>query len=1092
MVAEKTKVDKVTTIFLLSLWAALPSFAADIWIEAEDFTDRGEWVVDTQFTHLMGSAYLMAPGVLAPVGVASTSFNVGDAGAYAVWVRSKDWVPEFHPGKFRVSIDGSECGGVLGASGKRGWAWERVSEVNLLTGEHRLSLEDLCGAFARCDVVWLTTDMNAVPDDDYAKTEELRRRMSPCGDVEDAGVFDVVVVGAGPAGVCAAVAAARGGAKTALVHDRPVLGGNCSDEIGIRTDGAATFHHPGWGERGIVKEWNALNENKSRRWLSAAAAKLLGNEPNVKVFCNERVIGAEGRISAVLSRNTMTGKRSRYSGKMFIDSTGDGWLGFYAGAEYRYGRESASEFGEPIDLAPSEPDGLTMSGCLTYYKYEFKARPVEFHTPDWADILPQGFTRRVEGLDRPWWLEHPNSLDDMNNGEEARDELIRYVFAYWGWLKNKSPLRAKAANAVLTKVPHINGRRESRRLVGDYILTANDLIEGRMFDDRVTYGGWGLDVHDVLGMQSPVSNGWGKGAKPRNVPIYSIPYRCLYSRNIPNLFMAGRNISVTHLALGSTRVGATCATEGQVVGTAAALCVARNLTPRELGKDIRTLQKRLLCDGMRIPMCIELMNPFAPSERIAFFGDSITHGGKYIQYIQLWEGLRHPGSGALFMNCGVGGNTAGQALRRFDADLLPMKPDCVFVMFGMNDVGRGNYATATPTEEQSSARMKSLSDFARNMTTIADRLASANISTAFMTPTPYDQYTKSKGECLVECNEPGLAACANIVRDIAAKRKLELVELHRPMTGMFKGNRDFRCCPDRVHPGKEGHLVIAAHILKAIGATPLVAQAAVDASSLTVLDVDNAVVTNVARSVSGVSFTYAPRSLPFPTLPEYMTVENNGLFPLTDTINREEISVVGLEAGEYELVFDGKVVARFSADELAGGVNVATLDTENQRRAQKAARPMGELLEKVGNLRDYALMVNMAMMSGIPESDRSRMDAYFDKWIEDTKTSSNHSTFCAFVENYRKVRASRTELMAQVESLRKAMSSERPASEQVEVRRLVESQLEQQVLISEHDDMNHRWIFEDGEAALKLNGAKFVSADGHGRCLSFSGMSDGG
>ena len=451
---------------------------------------------------------------------------------------------------------------------------------------------------------------------------------------------------------------------------------------------------------------------------------------------------------------------------------------------------------------------------------------------------------------------------------------------------------------------------------------------------------------------------------------------------------------------------------------------------------------------------IRVESPFASGERVVFFGDSITHIGRYIQYIQLWEGLRHPGSGALFMNCGVGGNTAGQALRRFDADLLPMKPDRVFVMFGMNDVGRGNYATATPTEEQSSARMKSLSEFARNMATIADRLASVNISTAFMTPTPYDQYTKSKGECLVECNEPGLASCADIVRDIAAKRGLELVELHRPMTGMFKGNLDFRFCPDRVHPGKEGHLVIAAHILKAIGATPLVAQAAVDASSLTVLDVDNAVVTNVARSVSGVSFTYAPRSLPFPTLPEYMTVENNGLFPLTDTINREEISVVGLEAGEYELVFDGKVVARFSADELAGGVNVATLDTENQRRAQKAARPMTELVELVRVLRNHQLVVGMTRNAGIPESDHARMDGHLDKWLESTKTSPHYSTFCAFVEDYRKVRADRAEMMTQVERLRKAMSSERPASEQVEVRRLVESQLEQQVLISEHDDMN--------------------------------------
>ena len=592
---------KKLNVALVAMMIQAAGASNDVWLEAERFSDKGRWVVDTQYTHLMGSAYLMASGVQEPIGSATTTFMVKEAGRYALWARSKDWVPEFHPGRFRISIDGARLGGELGATGRKGWTWERVGVVPLSRGEHRISLEDVSGAFARCDVVWLTDNLGAVPDDDYGKTEELRRRLLPECELRNAGEFDVVVVGAGPAGVCAAVAAARGGAKTALVHDRPVLGGNCSDEIGIRTDGAATFHHPGWEERGIVEEWNALNENKSRRRLSSAAARLLAKEPNASVFCNERVVGVEGRIAAAISRNTLTGERTRYAGKMFIDCTGDGWLGFYAGAEYMYGRESASEFGEPADLAPPKADGMTMSGCLTGYKYEFRNAPVAFAAPPWANVLPRGFTRKVDNLDRPWWLEHPNSIDDMTDGEEARDELIRYVFAYWGWLKNESPLKSMAANAALTEVPHINGRRESRRLVGDYVLTANDLLSGRMFDDRVAYGGWGLDVHDVMGMQSPVSNGWGKNARPRHVPIYSIPYRCLYSRNVQNLFMAGRNISVSHLALGSTRVGATCATEGQAVGTAAALCVSKGILPRDLCKRIRTLQSRLLRDGMRLP-----------------------------------------------------------------------------------------------------------------------------------------------------------------------------------------------------------------------------------------------------------------------------------------------------------------------------------------------------------------------------------------------------------------------------------------------------------------------------------------------------------
>ena len=427
--------------------------------------------------------------------------------------------------------------------------------------------------------------------------------------------------------------------------------------------------------------------------------------------------------------------------------------------------------------------------------------------------------------------------------------------------------------------------------------------------------------------------------------------------------------------------------------------------------------------------------PFEPGERVVCFGDSITHIGTYIQYLQLWENLRHPGSGVRLMNCGIGGDTAASGLARFDADLLPMKPGRVFVMFGMNDVGRENYATTTPTEAQATARKKSLADYAANMETLADRLAAANLRTVLMTPTPYDQYTKATGENLVQCNEPGLASCAEVVRGIAEKRGIDLVELHRPMTEMFKRNLDFRFCSDRVHPGNEGHLVMAAHALKALGASPLVARAEIDAASMSVHVADNAEVADVAKSENGLSFKYAPRSLPFPTLPEYKTVEDRGFFPMTDALNREEIAVAGLEKGEYELVFDGRTVARFSADELARGVNVATLDTENQRRAQKAAEPLRELQKTGCLLRDCALLVNMARKSGIPESDHSRMDTYFSKWLEDTKSSSYYNLFSRWVKNYRDVRERRQEIDKRVEWLEAAMAAERPAAEHIEVRR---------------------------------------------------------
>ena len=583
--------------------------ATRIWVEAEDFADRGAWQVETQFTHLMGSAYLIAPGVLKQIGSAKTTFDAPKGGRFAVWARCKDWVPEHHPGRFALAVDGRRLPNVLGASGRTGWTWEKAGEADLAAGSHALALEDLSGAFARCDAIFLTDDLKMTPADD--ETEALRTACRPQPAPSETETFDVVVVGAGPAGICAAVAAARHGARTALVSDRPVLGGNCSSEIGIGTGGASTWHHPkAWTERGIVREWNDL-KRPGEKGLSRAADRLVAGETNLVVFSNFRVVGSDapsreaGRGKAIRyaeALETLTGRRIRLRGKTFVDATGDGWLGYYAGASYRLGREAASEFGEPADLAPAKADALTMSGCLRCYGFEMRTADVPFETPAWANVLPAGFTRRPKGLGSPWWLEHPQSLDDLDGGEEARDELIRYNFAYWGWLKNASPLKEEARRAELVYVPLINGRRESRRLVGDVVLTANDLLAGRMFDDRVAYGGWGLDVHDVDGMQSADSNGWGKGTTPRAVPIYSIPFRALYSKDVPNLLMAGRDISVTHLALGSTRVGGTCAVQGQAVGTAAALCAARGLTPRRLGETaIRELQETLLADGVLIP-----------------------------------------------------------------------------------------------------------------------------------------------------------------------------------------------------------------------------------------------------------------------------------------------------------------------------------------------------------------------------------------------------------------------------------------------------------------------------------------------------------
>ena len=589
-----------------------------LWLEAENFADYGEWRLDTQFTHKMGSAYLLAAGVLKPVKPATTSVNFPKAGVWLAWARTKDWLPEYHPGKFRLSVAGRP-GRELGASGKVGWGWELAGEWELPAGEAKVALEDLSGAFARCDALLFTQDASYVPPNDAAACAAARLRFTGADaePVADAGNYDLVVVGAGPGGLGVAIAAARHGARVALVHDRPVLGGNASSEIGVPTDGAAVSH-PDAREGGICEEANLLSMVAPDHSISHAFREMADALPNLAVWDNQRVVavGMDGaRIATVEARCTLDGARRRWAGRLFVDCTGDGWVGVFAGAKRMYGREAAAEYGE--SQAPEVRDDLTMSGCLAsgtaeVYRYghmyigykqgRVGDEPVPYETPVWARILPEGFTRRVKHPEGEWWLEHGGRFDDLEDPERARDELVRINFAYWGWLKNEWPKKDTIRCNALVEMSHMNGRREGYRLVGDYILTANDCLQGRVFEDRVSYGGWALDTHDPLGIDNPTGNGFWKH-HPR-VPIYTIPFRCLYSVNVPNLMMAGRNISTTHIALGSTRVESTILTLGQAVGTAAAEMLKAGLTPREYGSDpvrIHRLQQLLLKDDQYIP-----------------------------------------------------------------------------------------------------------------------------------------------------------------------------------------------------------------------------------------------------------------------------------------------------------------------------------------------------------------------------------------------------------------------------------------------------------------------------------------------------------
>lgn len=572
-----------------------------LWIEAEDFADYGGWLMDTQFTHLMGSAYLIAATVGKPIDDAQTEIVVPRAGKWHLWVRTKNWLKDFSPGQFGVILGDKPSKRIFGASPVEKWGWESGGQYDLPQGPLVLRLKDLTGAYARCDAIVLTTDAKYTPPDDATALEKERARLTGLSlEPKFEGEYDVVVVGAGAAGCCAAISAARTGAKTALVQDRPVLGGNSSIELGVPINGAGSSHANA-RESGVIEEAGRIKARYNYHKMSEPFALVAAQEKNLTVFLNRHVLGADkagpDRIVGVQCRDTYTGARSYLRGKMFIDCTGDGWLGFYAGAKYRVGREAREEFNE--SHAPTAADRITMSGCLMgqlclSFRSVDTGKPNTFVPPDWASRLPKGeaLGRHIRSPSGEWWLEHPGDIDTLCDAEKSRDELIRISYGYWDYLKNSWTDRQRAATLKLAYVPINEGKRESRRLVGDYILTQNDVQQAVLFPDRIAHAGWPLDVHHPRGIFSGKE---GPFHSNDHLPVHNLPYRIIYSVNIENLLMAGRNASVSHIALGTVRVQGTLSTLGQAAGTAAGLCLKHNLSPRQLGQQrLAELQQTLL------------------------------------------------------------------------------------------------------------------------------------------------------------------------------------------------------------------------------------------------------------------------------------------------------------------------------------------------------------------------------------------------------------------------------------------------------------------------------------------------------------------
>ncbi len=422
---------------------------------------------------------------------------------------------------------------------------------------------------------------------------------------------DLAVVGGGLAGTCCALTAARAGARVVLIQDRPVLGGNASSEVRLWTLGATAHmtNNNRWArEGGVIDEILVENLYRNREGnpvlFDTVVLEKVVEEPNITLLLNTAAFAVEksgpDAIRAVRAFCPQNSTMYRVRAPLFCDASGDGVVGFLAGAAFRMGAESADEFGEKY--APPKAYGELLGHTIYFYSKD-TGRPVKFIPPSYAlkDItkIPRyrSFNTHDHGC-RYWWIEWGGRLDTVHDTEKIRWELWKVVYGVWDYIKNSGKF-PDAANLTLEWVGLIPGKRESRRFEGDAMLTQPEIVERRRHDDDVSFGGWSMDLHPADGIYSPEHGCSQVHAKG----IYPIPYRCLYSRNIDNLFLAGRIISVSHVAFSSTRVMATCAHAGQAAGMAAAICAREKLLPRDLSRKPRigTLQRELVRAGQFIP-----------------------------------------------------------------------------------------------------------------------------------------------------------------------------------------------------------------------------------------------------------------------------------------------------------------------------------------------------------------------------------------------------------------------------------------------------------------------------------------------------------
>ncbi len=613
----------IAGVLLMGLSSA---WAETVVLECEQFANHGGWSVDSQFIDEMGSSYLLAHGLGHPVADASTTFEVKKGGEYAIWVRTMDWTAKWakqgSAGKFQLEIEvlsmrnrSPWLSEPMGTDGNSSWHWQKAGVRKFAANtRYFLRLKDLTGFDGRCDAIVVTTEKSESPDKLYTLSTSTRpTATTDCH-------ADLVVAGGGIAGICTAISAARLGLKVALVQDRPVLGGANSSEVRVHLGGYQNLGpYPRLGdvvaEIGPAKGGNAQPAERYEDDRKMAAVKA---EKNITLVLNCRVVGAEtaprpetacgtaqGRILAVIGRDVVTGARTRFVAPLFVDCTGDGCVGALAGADWRLGRESKAETGEKdaVDVADKQILGAS---CQWYAVRNAKVEKrggggedtVVFPNEPWMIRFNEEAVDYT--LHGDWNWETGMFRDQLNDFETVRDYAMLVAYSNWNHVKNIGPRKNEFADAELAWVAYVAGKRETRRLMGDHILTYDDVFEERPYPDGTCCTTWAIDLHYPM----PANQRNYDGEPFRSICThdkhypYPIPYRCFYSRNVPNLFMAGRDISVTHVALGTTRVMRTHGMMGEVVGMAASICKKHGCDPRGVYTDHLDELKALMTKGV--------------------------------------------------------------------------------------------------------------------------------------------------------------------------------------------------------------------------------------------------------------------------------------------------------------------------------------------------------------------------------------------------------------------------------------------------------------------------------------------------------------